>query len=77
MQLETVLDALPATYSTWMFFVYTSLELHSGSDSLHAVLDVLETVFPGCSILASKRALLFYHLRRTFTHNGSSADETR
>lgn len=48
---------------TNMFHLYATVELYQFSESVHAELTALETMFPNSSFLKTQRALLYYHGR--------------
>lgn len=59
--LQSLTPQLPQNIMTYVFHVHASQELFQSSDSVHAHLDQLQSVFPTSPFLQTERALLLYH----------------
>ncbi|KDE09842.1 hypothetical protein MVLG_00240 [Microbotryum lychnidis-dioicae p1A1 Lamole] len=62
-ELEATLHFLPTETPLLFFFVHATLEIHAAGENLHEVLNDLDKIFPGASLIEGMRGLIHYHVR--------------
>ncbi|SCV73471.1 BQ2448_7397 [Microbotryum intermedium] len=62
-ELEATLHFLPKETPFLFFFVHATLEIHAAGENLHEVLNDLDKIFPGASLIEGMRGLIHYHVR--------------